>query len=140
MLYAVIACEQMYGGMHGMVSYFVAEGTEEEVEEMAIDESYSIMEEYSSIMDDLEAAAREEVGFDEDQYEDYEEGEGSATWNDEYSRALDEQMTENLMYEIYPIVKETNLSLKQLDNLFNRNPEAFIREYCNLPGFSNGYR
>jgi len=140
MLYAVIACEQMYGGMHGMVSYFVAEGTEEEVEEMAIDESYSIMEEYSSIMDDLEAAAREEVGFDEDQYEDYEEGEGSATWNDEYSRALDEQMTENLMYEIYPIVKETNLSLEQLDNLFNRNPEAFIREYCNLPGFSNGYR
>jgi hypothetical protein len=44
MLYAVIACEQMYGGLHGMVSYFVAEGTEEEVEEMAIDESYSIME------------------------------------------------------------------------------------------------
>lgn len=140
MLYAVIACEQMYGGLHGMVSYFVTEGPEEAAEEAAIEESYAIMEEYSSIMDDLEAAAKEEVGFDEDQYEDYEEGEGSATWDDEYSRALGEQMAENLMYEIYPIVEETNLSLKQLDNLFNRNPEEFIRKYCNLPNFSNGYR
>lgn len=140
MLYAVIACEQMYDGMHGMVSYFVVEGTEKDAEEAAIDESYAIMEEYSCIIDDLEAAAREEVGFDEDQYEDYEEGEGSATWDDEYSRVLGEHMAENLQYEIYPIVKETNLSLEQLDNLFYHNPEEFIREYCNLPGFSNGYR
>lgn len=135
MLYAVIACEQMYGGMHGMVSYFVVEGTEKDAEEAAIEESYEIMEEYSSIMEDLEAAAREEIGFDEDQYE---EGEGSATWDDEYSRALDEQMTENLQYEIYPIVKKTYLSIEQLDNLFNRDPEDFIRKYCNLHSFSNG--
>ena len=140
MLYAVIACEQMYGGLHGMVSYFVAEGTREGVEEMAIDQSYSIMEEFSCIMEDLEEAAREEVGFESDQYEDYEEWEGSAEYDDEYSRALDEQMTENLQYEIYPIVKETNFSIEHLDDLFNENPEGFIREYCNLPGFSNGYR
>lgn len=139
MLYAVIACEQMYGGLHGMVSYFVAEGTEEEVEEQAIDESYSIMEEYSSIMDDLEAAAANEIGWDEDELDEYMEDSTSGA-DDEYTRALNEQMAENLMYEIYPIVKETNLSLKQLDNLFNRNPEDFIREYCNLPNFSNGYR
>lgn len=139
MLYAVIACEQMYGGMHGMVSYFVAEGTEEEVEEMAIDESYAIMEEYSSIMDDLEAAAANEIGWDEDELDEYMEDATSGA-DDEYTRALDEQMAENLQYEIYPIVKETNLSIERLDNLFNRNPEAFIREYCNLPGFSNGYR
>lgn len=139
MLYAVIAYEQMYGGLHGMVSYFVAEGTEEEVEEMAIDESYAIMEEYSSIMDDLEAAAAEEVGWDEDELDEYMEDATSGA-DDEYTRALDEQMAENLQYEIYPIVKETNLSIEQLDNLFNRNPEEFVREYCNLPGFSNGYR
>ena len=139
MLYAVIACEQMYGGLHGMVSYFVAEGTEEEVEEQAIDESYSIMEEYSSIMDDLEAAAANEIGWDEDELDEYMEDSTSGA-DDEYTRALNEQMAENLMYEIYPIVKETNLSLEQLDNLFNRNPEDFIREYCNLPNFSNGYR
>lgn len=139
MLYAVIACEQMYGGMHGMVSYFVAEGTEEEVEEMAIDESYAIMEEYSSIMDDLEAAAANEIGWDEDELDEYMEDATSGA-DDEYTRALDEQMAENLQYEIYPIVKETNLSLEQLDNLFCRNPEDFIREYCNLPNFSNGYR
>lgn len=139
MLYAVIACEQMYGGLHGMVSYFVAEGTEEEVEEQAIDESYSIMEEYSSIMDDLEAAAANEIGWDEDELDEYMEDSTSGA-DDEYTRALDEQMAENLQYEIYPIVKETNLSLEQLNNLFNRNPEEFIREYCNLPGFSNGYR
>ena len=135
MLYAVIACEQMYCGLHGMVSYFVAEGTREEVEEQAIDESYSIMEEYSNIMDDLEEAAKEEVGFEPDQYEDYEEGEGSAEYDDEYSRALDEQMAENLQYEIYPIVKETNFSIEHLDELFNDNPEGFIREYCNLPDY-----
>jgi len=139
MLYAVIACEQMYGGMHGMVSYFVAEGTKEEVEEWAIDESYSIMEEYSSIMDDLEAAAANEIGWDEDEFDEYMEDATSGA-DDEYTRALDEQMAENLQYEIYPIVKETNLSLEQLDNLFCRNPEDFIREYCNLPNFSNGYR
>ena len=139
MLYAVIACEQMYGGLHGMVSYFVAEGTEEEVEEQAIDESYSIMEEYSDIMDDLEAAAAEEIGWDEDELDEYMEDSTSGA-DDEYTRALDEQMLENLQYEIYPIVKETNLSLEQLNNLFNRNPEDFIREYCNLPNFSNGWR
>lgn len=139
MLYAVIACEQMYGGMHRMVSYFVAEGTEEEVEEMAIDESYAIMEEYSSIMDDLEQAAREEVEWTEEEFEDY-INDSTAEADEEYTRALNEQMRENLQYEIYPIVKETNLSVEQLDNLFSRNPEEFIREYCNLPGFSNGYR
>ena len=139
MLYAVIACEQMYGGLHGMVSYFVAEGTEEEVEEQAIDESYSIMEQYSDIMDDLEAAAANEIGWDEDELDEYWEDSTSGA-DDEYTRALDEQMLENLQYEIYPIVKETDLSLEQLDNLFNRNPEDFIREYCNLPNFSNGWR
>ena len=139
MLYAVIACEQMYGGMHGMVSYFVTEGTEEEVEEMAIDESYAIMEEYSSIMEDLEQAAREEVEWTEEEFEDY-INDSTAEADEEYTRALNEQMQENLQYEIYPIVKETNLSIEQLDNLFSRNPEEFIREYCNLPGFSNGYR
>lgn len=135
MLYAVIAYEQLYGGLHGMVSYFVAEGTRKEVEEQAIDESYSIMEEYSDIMDDLEEAAKEEVGFEPDQYEDYEEGEGSAEYDDEYSRALDEQMAENVQYEIYPVVKETNFSIEHLDELFNDNPEGFIREYCNLPDY-----
>ncbi len=139
MLYAVIACEQMYDGMHGMVSYFVAEGTEEEVEEMAIDESYAIMEEYSSIMDDLEAAAANEIGWDEDELDEYMEDSTSGA-DDEYTDILNELMGENLQYEIYPIVKETNLSLEQLDGLFNNSPEEFIREYCNLPGFSNGYR
>lgn len=137
MLYAVIACEQIYDGLHGMVSYFVVEGTEEDAEEAAIEASYEIMQEYSSIMEDLENAAREEIEFENEDEEDYEE---SAEWDDEYSRALEEQMQENLQYEIYPIVKETNLSLKQLDGLFCRNPEEFIREYCNLPDFSNGWR
>ena len=139
MLYAVIACEQMYGGLHGMVSYFVAEGTEEEVEEQAIDESYSIMEQYSDIMDDLEAAAADEIGWDEDELDEYMEDSTSGA-DEEYTNVLNELMKENLQYEIYPIVKETNLSLEQLDNLFNRNPEDFIREYCNLPNFSNGWR
>ncbi len=135
MLYAVIACEQMYGGLHGMVSYFVAEGTEEEVEEQAIDESYSIMEQYSDIMDDLEDAAREEVGWDEDEFDEYMEDSTSGA-DEEYTDALNELMRENLQYEIYPIVKETNLSLEQLDNLFNNNPDDFLREYC-IPNFSN---
>jgi len=139
MLYAVIACEQMYDGMHGMVSYFVAEGTEKDAEEAAIDESYYIMESYSSIMEDLEAAAAEEVGWDEDEFDEYMEDSTSGA-DEEYTNALNELMKENLQYEIYPIVKETNLSLEQLDGLFNNSPEEFIREYCNLPGFSNGYR
>lgn len=114
MLYAVIACEQMYEGLHGMVSYFVIEGTEKDAEEAAIDESYYIMESYSSIMEDSTSGADEE-----------------------YTNALNELMKENLQYEIYPIVKETNLSLEQLDNLFNNNPDDFLREYC-IPNFSNG--
>lgn len=137
MLYAVIACEQMYGGMHGMVSYFVIEGTEEDAEEAAIEASYEIMQEYSCIMDDLNAMAEEAIDFDE---ESDEIEEGSEEWDEAYSYALGETMRENTQYEIYPIVKETNLSLEQLDSLFCRNPEEFIREYCNLPDFSNGYR
>ena len=139
MLYAVIACEQMYEGLHGMVSYFVVEGTEKEAEEAAIDESYYIMESYSSIMEDLEAAAANEIGWDEDELDEYME-DSTLGADDEYTDVLNELMRENLQYEIYPIVKETNLSLEQLDGLFNNSPEEFIREYCNLPGFSNGYR
>ena len=139
MLYAVIACEQMYDGMHGMVSYFVVEGTEKDAEEAAIEASYEVMQEYSCIMDDLNAMAEEAIDFDFDEESDEIEG-GSEEWDEAYSYALGETMRENTQYEIYPIVKETNLSLEQLDNLFYRNPEAFIREYCNLPGFSNGYR
>ena len=138
MLYAVIAYEQMYGGMHGMVSYFVIEGTEKDAEEAAIDESYYIMESYSSIMEDLEAAAAEEVGWDEDEFDEYMEDSTSGA-DEEYTNALNELMKENLQYEIYPIVKETNLSLEQLDNLFNNNPDDFLREYC-IPNFSNGWR
>ena len=33
-----------------------------------------------------------------------------------------------------------DFSLEQLDNLFGDDPEEFIREYCNLPNFSNGWR
>lgn len=139
MLYAVIACEQMYGGLHGMVSYFVAEGTEKEVEEMAIEESYAIMEEFSSIMDDLQEAAREYLGWTEEEFDEYMEDWNSAE-NAEYAEILNEIMQDNLEYEIYPIVKETNFSIEHLDELFNENPEGFIREYCNLPNFSNGWR
>lgn len=135
MFYAVIACEQMYGGMHGMVSYFVVEGTEKDAEEAAIDESYYIMESYSSIMEDLEAAAAEEVGWDEDEFDEYMEDSTSGA-DEEYTNALNELMKKNLQYEIYPIVKETNLSLEQLDNLFNNNPDDFLREYC-IPNFFN---
>lgn len=139
MLYAVIACEQMYGGLHGMVSYFVTEGTEKEAEEMAIEESYAIMEEFSSIMDDLQEAAREYLGWTEEEFDEYIEDWNSAE-NAEYAEVLNEIMQDNLEYEIYPIVKETNFSIEHLDDLFNENPEGFIREYCNLPNFSNGWR
>lgn len=102
MLYAVIACEQMYNGMHGMVSYFVVEGTEKDAEEAAIEASYEIMQDYSCIMDDLNAMAEEAIDF-EGEEEKYEEG--TVEWDEAVSFALGETMRENTQYEIYPIIK-----------------------------------
>lgn len=136
MLYAVIAYEAIYGGLHGMVDYFIVDGTEEDAESQAQEASYEIMHEYHDIEESLRDAAtgRWEDDNDWDPDED-----GYPTEEDIEEYLMDEE-DENLAYEIYPIVKETNLSLEQLDNLFYRNPEDFIREYCNLPNFSNGYR
>lgn len=132
MLYAVIACEDMYDGMHGMVDYFVIEGTEEDAYREGETASYDIMQEYGCIWEDIEESAKDRLEYEG---EDEDEVDGEL-----YERLLDEVMRDDVVVEVYPITKETTRSIEQLNDEFYNDPETFIREYCELPNFSNGYR
>ena len=120
MLYAVIAYEQIYQGSYGRISNLIVEGTEDDAEQAAIEESYAIMEEFDAIMEELKENVFERNVIDEDDEEDFQE-------------LLEEEMAKNIAYEIYPITINTTHSLEQLEEEFNNDPEIFIRRYCNTP-------
>lgn len=57
--WAIYACEQMYGGLHGMNSVSVIESDDEdEVMDYACEQSYEVMDSYSEIYDSLEEEIR----------------------------------------------------------------------------------
>ena len=58
-IYLIHACEQSYGGMHGIEDWDIIEGTRKEAENIAENMSIDVMYSYSFISDELTEEAEE---------------------------------------------------------------------------------
>lgn len=65
-LWLIHAYENTYGGLHGIETALIVDcSTREDAEEIAIDESYDVMNSYSNMFEDLDEEDREEsIAFD----------------------------------------------------------------------------
>lgn len=121
--YVVYACEQMYGGLHGMNEVFVTEAcSEADVNEIALDASYDVMGSYSAIYEDLEneiAEIAESEHIDEDDV-------------DTLDELRDQVYAENVDYAYHLINEDVAgiFTTKQLDKMASDNYESFIETYC----------
>ena len=114
MLYAIEAMEQQYGGYHGMVSHDVVDCSSfEEAEEYGRTYSLEVIEDYG-LIEEFENDAADE-GFEPE--------------TEEFDNYVSERINEDITFNIFK-VRETDLSVRELNNLFNDDPEEFIKNYC----------
>lgn len=99
-IYLVYACEQSYGGLHGMYNCDVIEAdSEEEADEYGEEMSYDVMESYSSVIDTMyeeayDAAQTECIEEDTEEYEDY------------VGTYVEDLMANNLDWSVYELSSE----------------------------------
>ena len=117
MKYFIYAAEGMYQGLHGMEDYCLIDTDDfdivvGEAEGMSI----SVMEDYSSIMEDLEDTAAKVYERDSEEYEDY----------------LDALIRENMYYIIYALSDEyADITEEEVHNKVNQlGIDEFIETYC----------
>jgi N-methylhydantoinase A/oxoprolinase/acetone carboxylase beta subunit len=122
MLYLIYAADGIYGGLHGMHSYEVWDCNEKEAIEIAIENSQSIISDYGCIYEELEATIEDNID------ETMSEADIEELRYDIY--------TEDLEYEVYKIdenkVNENNLTIEDLEEMVNYDPESFLEEYIIL--------
>jgi hypothetical protein len=102
----IYACEQMYGGMHGIESVQVANvDTLEDANEIGRDMSYQVIYDYC-----------------ENEYEDM-------AVDEEVD--VDNVIQDGLSWEVYKIKEGICISVEELDNICcELGREGFIEEYC----------
>lgn len=94
-IYLIYACEQNYGGLHGMYDWDIREcDSKQEAEELGEYMSHEVMETYSCIMDSLYEQANEYIENDT-----IDENER----NDLFDSYVEELMMENVEYRIYKL-------------------------------------
>ena len=94
-IYLIYACEQNYGGLHGMYDWNICEcDSKQEAEELGEYMSHEVMETYSCIMDSLYEQANEYIENDT-----IDENER----NDLFDSYVEELMMENVEYRIYEL-------------------------------------
>lgn len=115
MLFAIYACEGMYGGLHGMELHAVVNCRDEgEAEDIGIEMSYDVMDSYECISS----------SFEEDASDEYEEG------TDEWYEYIEAARAENVSYTVYEILDTHGKSEKELENEFWNDRSGFIEKYC----------
>ena len=117
MKYFIYAAENMYQGLHGIEDYRLIDTDDYDTAVAeAIDMSISVMESYSSIMEDFEDTAAKVYEIDSEEYDYY----------------LDELMQENIYYIIYTLKDE----YKDMDeeNVYDKvnqlGIDEFVETYC----------
>ena len=112
--YAIYACDNTYGGLHGYENYAIVDCTDQKEAEMAGAEmSRDVIIDFGLINDEMESYINSEDYDEEESYE-YE----------------DELIGEDIAYEIYEIVDAKGLSDKELENEFYNDKEDFVKKYC----------
>lgn len=133
--YLIYACEQHYGGLHGMYTYDVQYGISEKVaHEYGHDMSIEVMESYSSIMDDIEADA-EQAAMDEGiAYDTVSENE----YDDWMCNAISELEEENAEWSVYKLRDNlTQEDKEQISILMHRNDwEEIVKQYSEEQSFA----
>ncbi|AXF52284.1 MAG: hypothetical protein [Caudoviricetes sp.] len=123
-LYAIHAFENVYGGLHGMESYAVVECKDEfEVSKIAEEMSFSIINSYDFLMQEIEREALE--SYESQGYS----IENSPYEDDIFVVLLEMAIKNRIEYEIY-LVKETDKSLNKLNHIIKLRPKYFIEKYC----------
>lgn len=128
--YLIYACEQRYGGLHGIYDYRIEYGiTEQKANEIGHEISINIMEAYTCIMEDLQEEARCSV----------ERG----TLNDnEYEvliyEVISELEEENAEWSVYKLRDNlTQEDKEQISALIHRNDwEEIIKQYGEEQSFA----
>lgn len=115
MLYAIYACEGIYGGLHGMNSHAVVDcRDEDEADDIGLEMSLDVMSSYECIIGDLEDEADE----------------GYERYSDEWYDYLEELKIENFSYFVYLITDTKGRSDKELEEEFWNDRISFIETYC----------
>lgn len=106
MIFALNCYENKYGGLHGMNTRMVVECTDEaEAEELAILESYQVMDSYLSLSEEMEEEAQE-TGV-----------------------SVDEIRAENVAYEFYRLREDTGYTIDELDEMFWNERDDFLNDF-----------
>lgn len=118
--YAIFACDEMYGGLHGMNYTGVVEANSaDEVADIALEEAFDIIQSYSDIYEILEKEVEECIE------EDMTEDEIEELRNEIYTN--DAQIAFALVDE--SIAKD--YTTEELDNMcYNMTYSDFIKKYC----------
>jgi len=122
MLYVIHAYEQIYGGLHGMENWSLAECSSiEEANEWLLENSMDVITSYSSIIEDLEQTV-EDYKTDDMSEEEIEE-----LRYDVYNEDID-----GAIYELKEEFQKdyTSKDLVELERELCNNPEDFVETYC----------
>ena len=101
--YFIYAYEEFYNGLHGMYDYCFEECTLRQAEDYGREMSYSVIESYSFILDEL---------YDEDTPEE----------------EIDEAIQEDIVYEVWEL-RDDAPSFIELEAM-NLDPQSYIDDYC----------
>lgn len=101
--YFIYAYEGRYCGLHGIYDYCFSECTFQDAEAYGYEMSYSVIESYSFILDEL---------YDEDTPEE----------------EINEAIQEDIVYEIWEL-RDDAPSFKELEAM-NLDPQSYIDDYC----------
>lgn len=114
MKYVIHAMEHTYQGLHGIENWFTIEGTEDDAIEAGTGASIEVMESFSSIIEDIEEEANDQVSL----------------YGGDFDDTLNELVNENIEYEYYKIKESCPFSLREIDTWLAEDPETFVDEWC----------
>ena len=117
--WAIIAFDEMYGGLHGMCTKEIVEGTEEEAKEYAEELSMEVIMDYSDIYNTIEK-----------DIQDYLETESIDPYSNEADEIRNEFYDDDIAYELYELdEKLINCGIGELEEEFYNDKDAFLAKY-----------
>ena len=120
MKYVIHACEQSYGGLHGIETRLVVEADDySDVVDAACEASRELMGSYSFIEEALREQACFYCGVDEYDEED-----------EDLERAYEDAVEENIEYSIWRVNEDCPYSRDEIDQMIANDLEGFVEEFC----------
>ena len=117
--WAIIAFDQIYGGLNGKYTKAIFEGTEKEAREYAEELSMEIIQDYSVICDSIE-----------DEIQNYLETESIDPHSGMVDEIRNEFYNDDIDYTLYELdEKLINCGIGELEEEFYNDKEAFLAKY-----------